>query len=112
MDSERLNKPKGGYIEGIRGVYAGYIIEMEQGEQLTIGSSGAEANLIIRNENVSGKHCTITYNGDAGSYMVTDFSKESTYLSYGTRLSYGNPTIVPVNTIIYIGDIENAFKVR
>ena len=36
MDSESLNKR--GYIEGIRGVYAGYIIELEQGEQLIIGS--------------------------------------------------------------------------
>lgn len=112
MDSERLNKPKGGYIEGIRGVYAGYIIEMEQGDELTIGSSVTEANLIIRNEHVSGRHCTITYNGIVGSYTVTDFSKEGTCLSDGTRLSCGNPTIVPVNTIIYIGDIENAFKVR
>lgn len=48
----------------------------------------------------------------SGSYIVTDFSKEGTYLSDGTRLSYGNPAIVPANTIIYIGDIENAFKVR
>ena len=30
MDSASLNKR--GYIEGIRGVYAGYIIELEQGE--------------------------------------------------------------------------------
>ena len=108
MDSESLNKR--GYIEGIRGVYAGYIIELEQGEQLIIGSSGTEANLVIRSDNVSSMHCT--YDGIVGSYIVTDFSKEGTYLSDGTRLSYGNPAIVPANTIIYIGDIESAFKVR
>lgn len=110
MDSESLNKR--GYIEGIRGVYAGYIIELEQGEQLIIGSSRTESNLIIRSDNVSSMHCIITCNGIVGSYIVTDFSKEGTYLSDGTRLSYGNPEIVPANTIIYIGDIENAFKVR
>lgn len=112
MDSVILNRPQSGYIEGIRGVYAGYILELEQGEVLTIGSSRMEANLIIKGDYVSNKHCTVTYNGIAGSYTVTDFSKEGTYLSDGTRLSYGNPSIVPVNTIIYIGDIENAFKMR
>ena len=46
MDSESLNKR--GYIEGIRGVYAGYIIELEQGEQLVHMSTEKSVNRSLK----------------------------------------------------------------
>ncbi|MDD6233790.1 MAG: FHA domain-containing protein [Lachnospiraceae bacterium] len=99
-----------GRVEGIRGIYAGAVIDMQPDEIITIGSSTYEANIVLPLPEVSRTHCTIRYDVRLEQYIVEDISSNGTFLGDGTRLLKDEQTILPRGTILYISDIENAFK--
>ena len=92
-----------GRVEGIRGIYAGAVIDMQPDEVITIGRSPYEANIVLSSSEVSRIHCT-------GQYIVEDKSSNGTFLGNGTRLAKDTQTRLSGGTIIYISDIENGFK--
>ena len=99
-----------GRVEGIRGIYAGAVIDMQPDEVITIGRSPYEANIVLSSPEVSRIHCIIRYDAMAGQYIVEDKSSNGTFLGNGTRLAKDTQTGLPGGTIIYISDIENGFK--
>lgn len=99
-----------GRVEGIRGIYAGAVIDMQPDEVITIGRSPYEANIVLSSPEVSRIHCIIRYDAKAGQYIVEDKSSNGTFLGNGTRLAKDTQTKLPGGTIIYISDIENGFK--
>ena len=99
-----------GRVEGIRGIYAGAVIDMQPDEVITIGRSPYEANIVLSSPEVSRIHCIIKYDAKTGQYIVEDKSSNGIFLGNGTRLAKDTQTRLPGGTIIYISDIENGFK--
>lgn len=99
-----------GRVEGIRGIYAGAVIDMQPDEIITIGRSPYEANIVLPVPEVSRTHCTIRYDAQSEQYIVEDTSSNGTFLGDGTKLPKDKQTRLPKGTILYISDIDNAFK--
>ncbi len=70
----RLYKPR---LIGISGVYRGAVIEFT--EEIAVGSDARASHLIIERADISGKHCTISFDGSIRKYIVTDLSEIGTY---------------------------------
>lgn len=98
-----------GRLRCLKGVYAGAVIDMEDGESIIIGRSPYEANLVLDSEQVSRKHCGIRYDVQEGCYFVTDFSANGTFLGDGTRLVGSEDTRLARGSIIFVADINNMF---
>ncbi|MFI3212875.1 MAG: FHA domain-containing protein [Eubacteriales bacterium] len=103
-----------GSISGLSGMYAGQEIPLAANEELLIGRDNTMCNLIIdqRAEKLSRKHCSITYDGMRGVYMVTDFSSNGTYIDGGNRLVANMATQMQSGTVIALGNKENRFRLN
>lgn len=94
-------------ITGTKGQYEGSVIEFDG--TLVIGRDPACGELIIDNDNVSRKHCTITYTPKERTYIVTDYSTNGTFIGR-ERIEKGKSKIVPKGTFIIIGQSGNNFR--
>jgi predicted component of type VI protein secretion system len=56
---------------------------------MTIGRSTGRCNIIVDDSDISRTHCTIRYDGNTGSFLLTDMSTNGTYLKNGARLRQG-----------------------
>jgi hypothetical protein len=100
-------------LVGIRGQYAGQLIDLSAG-QITIGRDPSIANLIYMqtNKDISRKHCTIGYDNNRQSFILTDNSTNGTYLFPQERLMHGKPVYIESGTRFFISDPSEQFEVR
>ena len=62
---------------------------------------------------VSGRHCSLAYNGATGDFILTDLnSSYGTYLADGTKLNPGVPYHLRAGDRFYLGDKENMMGVE
>lgn len=94
-------------ITGTKGQYEGSIIEFEG--SVVIGRDPSVAELIIDDNNVSRIHCTITYEPNDGTYIVTDHSTNGTFIS-GQKIGKGKSRVVPKGTFVVVGQNGNNFR--
>ncbi len=94
-------------ITGTKGQYENSIIEFDG--SLTIGRDPNSADLIIDDNNVSRLHCTITYEPNDRTYIVTDHSTNGTFIGR-ERIEKGKSKLVPKGTFIIIGQSGNNFR--
>jgi len=99
-------------ITGLSGMYAGQALPLAANEELVIGRDNAMCNLIIDKsaEKVSRKHCAIFFDAARGTYQVTDFSSNGTFVDGGSRLVANMPTTLQRGTVIVLGSKENRFR--
>lgn len=85
MEKERIKlyKPR---LIGISGVYRGAVIEFT--EEIAVGSDARASHLIIERADISGKHCTISFDGSIRKYIVTDLSESGTYAADGGSIDW------------------------
>ncbi len=104
---------KPGTISGLSGMYAGQSIPLAPNEPLLIGRDGTCHLIIDKNaEKLSRKHCSIMYNAQTNSYMVTDYSSNGTYIDGGNRLVANMATQMQCGTVIALGNRENTFRLN
>ena len=98
-----------GIIIGVSGMYKDAKFEFSNGEPIVFGRDSALSNVVINvdAEKVSRKHCQVVFSAEDQQYIVTDFSKNGTYLQNGTRLPVDIPTKVPCGTILLLGNDKN-----
>lgn len=103
-EENSVELPKVGVIYGLSGEYAGAQISMDDGKSVIIGRSPQECNLIVKGDQVSRKHCSVTYDPGQDDYLVVDYSSNGTYLADDdSRLaSYREERLRP-GTRIYLG---------
>lgn len=101
----------GGTIECVAGTNRGYVYNINEGEELTIGKDPKTANIVISAEfkDVSRKHCVIKYY--QGQYILTDYSSNGTKVN-GKKLEPGVPEKVSRGSQIALGKGDNLFKVK
>ncbi len=106
-------QPKPGTITGLSGMYAGQNLPLAANEPLLIGRDGTCHLIIDRNaDKLSRKHCSVVYNAQTGSYMVTDYSSNGTYVDGGNRLVANMATQLQKGTVIALGNRENTFRLN
>ena len=83
-----------GYVSVLSGSMRGAGITVADGETLYVGRDPKWANLVLSEQQISRRHCTITYSTAENCYFVRDESQHGTYLSDGRRLTQGVVTRV------------------
>lgn len=102
--------PQTGSITGIKGMFAGAQIPLENGEEIMIGRGAEICHIILEGSLISRKHCAVQYDGNTGSYIVTDFSENGTYVGSGGKLPHNKRLALSPGTVICIGNDENTFQ--
>jgi len=77
---------------------------------IIIGSRQGSANVVISDPYVSAQHCFIRFNQAGSFYEVLDLSSNGTYFTNGIRLQSNVYTACPKGTVLYIGSINQQFK--
>lgn len=99
-----------GKLFGVTGAYAGAELAVEAGG-IIMGRDAAEAQLIIDSPKVSRRHCRVVYDNQKKQYIVTDYSSNGTFVG-NRRLTKGVAEILPVGTVIALGDNKNTFRLQ
>ncbi len=99
-----------GVLIGLQGTYEGARIPLKDGKPVYIGRDPKACSVVIKGENVSRKHCSVTYNAANGAYSITDFSVNGVYDKDGRRLENGKVNILTSGNEIHIGATEEIFR--
>ena len=101
-----------GEVFCIRGDFAGFSFPISHSEVITIGKDPSTCNIVLRDNRISGRHCSIKYDGIKQLYYVTDHSTNGTYYSTGNRFvkEYAEP--VKKGTKICITNHDTVFELR
>lgn len=92
------------------GVYAG--AEFPVDGELMIGRDETSCHIVIKVPEVSRLHCGIRYNGNDGTYTVTDYSSNGVYYKNGQALPKNQPVICGAGTVLVIAKTGNEFLLK
>ncbi len=94
-----------GTLTGISGFYAGNVFTLRDGEELILGRSAGEADVVFGDSDhtISRKHCSVCYDGKNDQYIVTDHSTTGTYSSGDIRFPLEQKVRVAPGTLIIFG---------
>ena len=93
-----------GAIRIQNGKYEDQILVLQKGEILNIGRDTGSCNLVLEASWISKKHCSICYDEREKHYIVTDYSKNGTFLQDGLRLKYKQATDIKPGNVVRIGE--------
>jgi serine/threonine protein kinase len=79
-------------------------------EDIIIGRSAQQSNLILTQHYISKKHCNIYFDRNTDNFYITDFSTNGVYVD-GVRLPYNVSTSVKSGCVLAIGCYECTVKV-
>lgn len=99
-------------LKGINGIYAGNEIEMT--DKIIIGRDAGMAQLIYpsSSDDISRRHCGISFDGKAGKFVLEDFSSNGTFLSSNERLTPGRPYYLNPGESFYLSNVNELFEVN
>lgn len=100
----------GGFVVCSQGLYQGAEFPVEG--ELIIGRDENCSHIVIKNPEVSRKHCGISYNRANGTYTVTDYSANGLYYKTGQAFPKNVPVICNPGTILVIGNSGNEFLLK
>lgn len=112
-DAKSAWKPKqgkAGYLQGRRGEYKDAVIPVEG--ELMIGRDGRECQVVVKRPDVSRKHCKISYNGEDGVYMVTNYSSNGVFNQDGDEFPQNIPVACSPGTTLVIAKSGNEFLLK
>lgn len=96
----------------IRGTHLGQMIPLPGDKVFIFGRDATVCAYVLRDIQVSRRHCEITYVPALGKYRVRDLSSNGTFLGDGTRLERDKEYYLPPETEIYMGNGDNLYKFR
>lgn len=98
-----------GMIRCIKGAYNGAEIELKPDEEMIIGRSSTYSQLILSDQDISRKHCSVKYSINDGNYYVVDYSTFGVILNDSQKLEKNVSTKCPVGTKLTLGNGNNVF---
>ena len=101
-----------GKLRCIRGAFAGGEIELQSGQEIVLGRSGKEAQLVLVESDISRKHCSVRFQADEQCYYVTDYSTYGVLINESQKLPKGVPSKVPMGSTLTLGTGSNMFMVQ
>lgn len=92
-------------VEILSGEFAGGMIPVKAGEEITIGRDPKRANVVTSPSNtaISGLHCRIRYDEERGRYIVIDHSSNGTYLN-GEKMIPEKPAFAARGALVKLAD--------
>ncbi len=104
-------KPKP-LIMGISGQFVGQRIELVGGRLVIGRDSSAQLVYPLSREEISRKHCTVTYDEGVQKFMLKDSSSNGTYLSSGERLNSGEKYYLNPGERFYLAEPRELFEAK
>ena len=100
-------------VMGVSGEYADAIFRLDPGESITFGRDPQTSQIVLdkQSELVSRTHCTVCANEITKTYIVTDCSRNGTFVD-GEKIPRGSSVEVPRGTVIALGDEKNTFRLN
>ena len=90
--------------------FGGGSIFLEHMKPVTIGVDPSCCNLVVQGEGISRCHCTVTYNGVSGTYLLLDPFTNGTYLDGGQRVPRSFAMELRAGIGFYLARQENGFS--
>ncbi len=106
-------KTNAGKMVCTAGMYKDAVFDVESDFEMIIGRDSYFSSIVINEgaDNISRKHCGIRYNKSTKDYTITDYSSNGTYIAdTKERLKPNTPKTLPKGTSIYLGNMNNRFK--
>ncbi len=99
-------------LVGIRGQFAGRQIDLCKG-RVVIGRDPGAADLVYASqvEDISRKHCVVSFDPVQDRFIIEDYSTNGTYLGAGERLEPARPRTLNDGEQFYLSSPEETFKV-
>ena len=104
------NEDSIGIIKGVNGKYQGAVITIYPNKKIWIGRNPEQSDIVVQSDDVSRKHCSVTYLGQNQGYLVEDCSQNGTFVLGGPRLRPDEENKVPEGVPIYLGSQKNIFQ--
>lgn len=104
-----------GRLNFISGEYAGAVIEIGAGDEITLGRNQNVCQLIFSEQDISRVHCVIQYvatSQNEAYYYVTDHSSYGTIMNDSVRLRKEARTRCPIGTKLTLGNGTNSFTLN
>lgn len=104
-----------GTLNFISGEYAGAVIQIGAGDEITLGRNQNMCQLVFSEQDISRVHCVIQYvavSQNEGYYYVTDYSSYGTVMNDSIRLRKEARTKCPIGTKLTLGNGTNAFTLN
>lgn len=99
------------YLVGVSGPYSGQKFPL--GQQILLGRNPSSSHIIVDSFNVSGTHCSVSYDTLQKVFYITDLqSTNGTYNSNGQRLQPHLKTPLQSGERFFLGNPEFTFEVR
>jgi len=110
---QKVTDPKEPVLIGIKGQYAGQKVSLKDG-QVSIGRDPRLSNLVYSqsNEEISRKHCTVSYDNASKSFYIKDSSTNGTFLSPKERLPNGEDISVKAGNKFYLSNTKELFELN
>lgn len=104
------NKDCVGIIKGVSGKYQGAVITIYPQKKIWFGRNPEQVDIVVQSDDVSRKHCSVTYQGQGQGYLVEDCSRNGTFVLGGPRLRSDEVNKIPEGAPIYLGSQKNIFQ--
>ncbi|MBR6228625.1 MAG: FHA domain-containing protein [Eubacterium sp.] len=98
-----------GTVVAVSGVANGQGFRLPATNVITVGSNPKKASWVIDHKLISGEHCQIRYHADSNQYIVTDLSRNGTFVGK-ERLKKEEPTELNAGTILSLADGTNQIR--
>lgn len=108
-EENRNTEIKAPVIRGMAGIYKDGTIPLDAGAEIIMGSDSARCNLVLSGKGISGKHCSVLFDEETDRYVITDFSRQGTYINENIPLEKGKPVSVKRGSTLTPGSEENQF---
>lgn len=89
------------FVTVLSGDYKGASIEVDT--SIMVGRDPRVCQLVMDENQISRKHCKISYNYNTGRYLVTDHSSNGTYYDEGRKMDENVVTELKAGTVITLG---------
>lgn len=107
-DDTKQIKP---YLLCLTGVHSGSVFLLDNGG-LIIGRDTSQVNLIIEDDSISKRHCTVEFNSETNTFSVTDNGSTNGTFLRNERIHSDKPMILHNGDRFYLGKKANMFEVR
>ena len=108
-ETKAADEPRMGTVRAIAGVADGQGFRLPETNMIIVGTDSDRATWVIKDDRISGEHCSIRYKSSEDVYTVTDSSENGTFTD-DTRLEKGIPTTLAAGTVLSLADGTNQIK--
>lgn len=99
-------------VMGLRGPCRGEVYEIRGTQLYIMGRDPKFASIVIRDANISRRHCAIKFNQQTDTFSVIDYSINGVFDASGNRITPNVYTEFPRGSEISLGNQNNVFLLK